>query len=149
MKKALSVGFIIRCPSGILLGHSTGSDHWDFPKGGLDEGEEPLEGAKRELVEETGMTFDGTALKCKFSNESYAVTSFRSLGQHPYTKRKDLHMFVIQVDRDLNVHALKCESMVDRVTYKFPELDKFMLVPSGLHRFLTLAMYEWVKAHLA
>ncbi len=29
--------------------------HWDFPKGGADEGETPLQAAKREMVEETGI----------------------------------------------------------------------------------------------
>jgi bis(5'-nucleosidyl)-tetraphosphatase len=30
--------------------------YWDFPKGGLAKGETPLEGAVRELAEETGLT---------------------------------------------------------------------------------------------
>ena len=55
--KGLSVGFVIVCPSGVLVGHTTGSDHWDVPKGRLDPGEEPLEGAKRELTEETGLSW--------------------------------------------------------------------------------------------
>jgi 8-oxo-dGTP pyrophosphatase MutT (NUDIX family) len=29
--------------------------NWDFPKGGADEGETPIEAAKREMVEETGI----------------------------------------------------------------------------------------------
>lgn len=29
--------------------------NWDFPKGGADEGESPLEAAKREMIEETGI----------------------------------------------------------------------------------------------
>ncbi len=31
------------------------ADAWQFPQGGLDEGETPLEGAKREILEETGI----------------------------------------------------------------------------------------------
>ena len=30
--------------------------NWDFPKGRIEEGEEPLEAAKRETTEETGLT---------------------------------------------------------------------------------------------
>ncbi len=29
--------------------------HWDFPKGGADDGEMPLQAARREMVEETGI----------------------------------------------------------------------------------------------
>ncbi len=29
--------------------------HWDFPKGGADEGETPLQAATREMIEETGI----------------------------------------------------------------------------------------------
>jgi len=29
--------------------------NWDFPKGGADEGESPLDAAKREMIEETGI----------------------------------------------------------------------------------------------
>lgn len=48
---------------------------WEIPEGGCPEGEEPLEAAKRELVEETGLTADrwellGTAhLSNSVSNE--------------------------------------------------------------------------------
>lgn len=35
---------------------------WQMPQGGLDEGEEPLEGALRELEEETGITSDKVEL---------------------------------------------------------------------------------------
>lgn len=30
--------------------------HWDFPKGGVENGEEPLQAAQREIAEETGIT---------------------------------------------------------------------------------------------
>lgn len=146
--KTLSVGFVIRCPSGILFGHTTGLEHWDVPKGGIDEGETPLEGAIRELEEETGLLFAPGSLTCKFSGNVYVMTEIRNLGRHPYTKRKDLELFELTMTDDIDVSALKCESMVDRGAYKFPELDKFLLINRELHKFLTPNMYDWLKAHL-
>ena len=148
--KSLSVGFIIRCPSGILLGHTTGSDHWDVPKGGIDIGETPMQGAMRELREETGLVYDEGAgtLTCSFTDEKHRVTHCRPLGRHEYTKRKDLELFELTVDSDIDVSKLKCLSMVDRPTYSFPELDRFALASRSLHEFLTPALFAWFKAHL-
>lgn len=154
MIKSLSVGFIIVCPNGVLVGHTTGSDHWDVPKGGLDPGEAPLEGAKRELLEETGLSWVASAsatgfdLACKFSNARYPIIKLRDLGQHEYTKRKDLHLYELTLSADINATSLKCESMVDRPGYSFPELDRFALVSSGLNKHLTPALYSWLKAHM-
>lgn len=148
MNKTLSVGFVIRCPGGILLGHTTGSDHWDLPKGGIDEGETPLDGAVRELAEETGLVYANNVLACKFTGETHQVTGIRDLGRHEYTKRKDLELFELTVATDIDVRQLKCESMVQRPNYSFPELDRFMLADSNLHKFVTPAMYAWLKARL-
>ena len=41
----------------LLVGHSTGSFHWDLPKGLLDEGEQPMDCALREAHEEFGLEF--------------------------------------------------------------------------------------------
>lgn len=146
--KSLSVGFVIVCPNGVLVGHTTGSDHWDVPKGGLDPGEKPLDGAKRELTEETGLSWVDTELVCKFSGARYQIAKFRDLGQHEYTKRKDLHLYELTMVADINADALKCESMVERETYSFPELDRFTLVASGLNKHLTPNLYTWLKAHM-
>lgn len=44
----------------LLLKHpSVKGGHWDFPKGHIEEGEEPLQAAKRELKEETGIKIAG------------------------------------------------------------------------------------------
>lgn len=146
--KSLSVGFVIICPNGVLVGHTTGSDHWDVPKGGLDKDEAPLDGAKRELTEETGLSWVNTDLVCKFTGAAYPIVKFRDLGQHEYTKRKDLHLYELTMGADINVNALKCESMVERPGYSFPELDRFTLVTSGLNKHLTPNLYAWLKTHM-
>jgi len=58
MKKESSAGIVVyRNDKGIkylLLHYAAG--HWDFPKGHLEEGEENLQAALREVKEETGLT---------------------------------------------------------------------------------------------
>jgi len=44
-------------------------DAWQMPQGGLDEGETPLEGAYRELEEETGITRDRVELIAQAKEE--------------------------------------------------------------------------------
>lgn len=41
-----------------LYRYPTQMDSWEIPAGGIDAGEQPLQAAKRELIEETGMTAD-------------------------------------------------------------------------------------------
>jgi predicted NUDIX family NTP pyrophosphohydrolase len=70
MAKKISAGLLLyRRRSGaleIFLVHPGGpfwakkdAGAWSLPKGEIDEGETPLEAAKRELTEETGVTVDG------------------------------------------------------------------------------------------
>ncbi len=50
-------GAVIINEQGLVLGLERRKipDAWQFPQGGLDEGETPLEGVKREILEETGI----------------------------------------------------------------------------------------------
>lgn len=152
MIKGLSVGFVIVCPGGVLVGHTTGADHWDVPKGSIDPGESPLEGAKRELAEETGLIWDDSrpagTLVCKFTGSRYVINRMRDLGRHEYSKRKDLQLFELIMAADIDTNSLKCESMVERPGYSFPELDRFTLVTSGLNKHLTPTLYTWLRAHM-
>jgi len=59
MKEAISSGVILFCENNnirryLLLNYPTG--HWDFVKGGIELGEDPLQTAIRETKEETGIT---------------------------------------------------------------------------------------------
>lgn len=52
------VVIVVRHPDGrrvLAFERSDAEGSWQFPQGGLDVGEEPLEGALRELAEETGL----------------------------------------------------------------------------------------------
>jgi putative (di)nucleoside polyphosphate hydrolase len=55
-----NVGIVLIAPTGMVwLGRRAKSPpphNWQFPQGGIDVGEEPLEAALRELHEETGVT---------------------------------------------------------------------------------------------
>jgi 8-oxo-dGTP pyrophosphatase MutT (NUDIX family) len=54
-------GVVIRRGDGgpeVLLVHRPKYDDWSFPKGKLDDGEDPLDGALREVEEETGLRCD-------------------------------------------------------------------------------------------
>ncbi|HSJ14203.1 MAG TPA: NUDIX domain-containing protein [Longimicrobiales bacterium] len=60
----------------LLLSKLTKRPLWEFPKGGVDEGETLLQAALRELEEETGLTRDGIRIVDGFEHkEDYRFTS--------------------------------------------------------------------------
>lgn len=69
-----NVGVMLANPSGLLFAGQRldapklGTDEtaWQAPQGGIDEGEDPLEAAFRELEEETGVTRDLVTLEAEF-----------------------------------------------------------------------------------
>jgi putative (di)nucleoside polyphosphate hydrolase len=121
MKKKLtprtSAGVIITDGDHVLLGHTTHSTRWDIPKGGMDQGETPVEAAVRELAEETGLRV--TADKLQY------------VGRYPYSDRKDLELFVWKVHHMPDAHTLHCVSEFYHESQKcwLPELDAFEVVP--------------------
>ena len=96
----------------LLLCHVTGQRHWDLPKGGIHDGESPLEAALRETHEETGLRLD--------------ATSVVDLGRHTYTGKKDLHLFAVMTLR-IDPRELRCDScFVERGSGRSrPEMDGF------------------------
>lgn len=51
-----SAGGIIKGPGGKIVLVEQKGNSWSFPKGGIEEGETPLQAAVREIREETGIT---------------------------------------------------------------------------------------------
>ncbi|TFW35357.1 NUDIX hydrolase [Massilia horti] len=101
----------------VLLCHTTHTAKWDIPKGEQDPGETPLQGAMRELYEETGLVF--------------AIDRFVDLGPFDYRPAKRLHLFRIDVGDDLpTLDHLACSSFfAHRTTGKpTPEVDSFRWV---------------------
>ena len=62
---------LINAESRVWVGQriDTTLEAWQMPQGGLDEGEEPLEGALRELEEETGISRELVALIARAGRE--------------------------------------------------------------------------------
>jgi 8-oxo-dGTP pyrophosphatase MutT (NUDIX family) len=135
----VSCGVILATPEGWLICHSTGNKHWDFPKGVADEGETHKAAALRELREETSFVIDAEKLTCMYD-----------LGQHPYTKGKELHLFYCFYSTPIDPTKLVCESLVERPNYSFPEMDAFEFVSYDVAlEKLSKIMCEWVKANVA
>ena len=59
MPRLISCGVIVRRAFGeLLLGHATGRNYWDIPKGVRDDDETSMAAALRELREEAGIELD-------------------------------------------------------------------------------------------
>lgn len=54
MARASAGGIVVNKEGKVVLVEQHGNS-WSFPKGGIEEGEEPLEAAMREIAEETGL----------------------------------------------------------------------------------------------
>lgn len=52
------IGILVNKQGQVLIGSSVRDGGYKFPQGGLDEGESPREGLKRELKEELGLVID-------------------------------------------------------------------------------------------
>ena len=99
----------------VLLGHATGSAHWDIPKGIPEPDETPRDTAAREVLEETGLRLDPKALL--------------DLGRFAYRPRKDLHLFAILSDRVEPSGCVCSSQFMDRSGRLRPEIDAFEWTP--------------------
>lgn len=113
--KFLSCGLlIINERAELLVGHSTGNEHWDLPKGLIEPGEAPIDCALRETSEEFGLAFEPACLI--------------NLGRHPYYRGKDLHLFAVGVDStEVRPEQCLCTSYFPhyRTGESVPEIDAY------------------------
>ena len=98
MAKEVSAGGVIyRVVDGerkfLLLHYNYKQPHWDFPKGKIEEGEQPVETARREVKEETGIT----QLDVK---EGFMETVHYFFSREGETVSKDVHYFLMETTQD-------------------------------------------------
>jgi putative (di)nucleoside polyphosphate hydrolase len=121
--KVASHGVLILCePGEVLLGHATGTPHWDIPKGVGEPGESSVATAVRETREECGVLLDPGLLL--------------TLGRFDHLRGKDLCLYAVRTPR-LDTGLLHCTSMFgDRFGRSRAEMDGLCWAPFGeLHSF--------------
>ena len=100
MAKTLSAGVIPfrQTPGGWRVLILRAYKNWDFPKGRVEPGEEPIDAAKREAEEETGLT----NLKFPFGETSYRETL-------PYANGKVARYYLAATTQEDVRHAISHE----------------------------------------
>ena len=137
-RRHISAGMIVfnrssgRCRFLLVLSRLTNRPLWEFPKGGVDEGESLLQTALRELEEETGIRSDSVQLVSGFEwRESYRFTSGRETERTLI--QKDVTYFLAETDvvevtlaaSELSEYAwLELEEATRRI--KYPERRKML-----------------------
>ena len=98
----------------MLMVHPTNQkNYWDFPKGGMEIGESPLETAIREVEEESGIIINET-------------DNVHDLGKFSYNSKKDINLFYC-FNKQFDIEKLVCSSMVIGREKVFPECDDFKM----------------------
>lgn len=100
----------------LLLGHVTGKDWWDIPKGTQEDYEKQITTALREMEEESGIVVQ--------EDDLYEI------GFCHYNRYKDLWLYILYVD-SVDLSKLKCRStFTDNLTRcECPEIDDYKMVP--------------------
>ena len=121
-----------RCLFLLVLSRLTKRPLWEFPKGGVDEGETLLQTALRELQEETGILQDGLRVVSGFEwNETYRFTSGREAErtlihkQVTYYLAQSNHTNVTLSESEISEFAwLDLEAACKRI--KYPERRRML-----------------------
>jgi predicted NUDIX family NTP pyrophosphohydrolase len=97
---------------------------WSIPKGLLKEGESPLDAARREFSEETGLTLPDTG--------------FLDLDTIVQRGGKTVHAWAIEGDADIeslvsNTYSMEWPPRTGRIA-EFPEMDRFLWADRSMAR---------------
>lgn len=128
----ISAGIIFIKDDSVFLCHATNTPYWGIPKGHIEPGETRAETAIRECFEETSFIADERDLV--------------DLGEHPYYKGKNLHLF-LYTGKFMPVPALSvCTSYVEPHIGDFPENDAFEYVHfTRLKQMMSKSQYKLIK----
>ncbi|MEK6863300.1 MAG: NUDIX domain-containing protein [Nanoarchaeota archaeon] len=96
MKLTQCAGGVVLNKKGLILLVSQRGNSWSFPKGHIDEGEEPLTAARREIREESGVT----DLKLIKELGSYGRYRGGLDGGDDPSEFKTIHMFLFSTDQE-------------------------------------------------
>ncbi|AUS02934.1 NUDIX domain protein [Vibrio phage 2.275.O._10N.286.54.E11] len=126
----ISCGILFIRNGQILIGHATGQQHWDIPKGKMEAGEGFMDTAIRETKEEIGFNVDPTDIEF--------------LAEVPYRKGKRLALFLYTGLKFPKAEECICTSTyTSRNGQEKPELDAFMYVPyAELSKYVTARMLQ-------
>jgi predicted NUDIX family NTP pyrophosphohydrolase len=93
--------------------------NYDIPKGCLNEGEDPLHCAIRELKEETGLNLE------EIEGE------FTDLGEMDYIKGKNLHLYLAFTPNLPDISTLHCDSTFtdEKTKMEHPEIQRYRYIP--------------------
>ena len=120
-KKLVTAAIVMINKKGdILAGHATGKPMdagWDFPKGLVEEGEQDIIAAIRELREETGINI------WRLEN-----ADLLDIGIFPHNKEKDIHIYLYQTEQFPDIDELKCTSYFELNGKQIPEVNAFKII---------------------
>lgn len=94
MKETRSAGGVVLNARGEVLVVSQHGTSWSLPKGHMEEGEDALAAARREIYEESGVT----ALKLVRDLGSYGRFKLAADGGEDRSEFKTIHMFVFETE---------------------------------------------------
>jgi len=137
--RGLSCGILVKWNNKLLMGHPTYSipTHWNIPKGHIEEGETPMECARRETWEEVNLVIWSKDLI--------------DLGRFDYIPEKDLWLFGTTLT--VEPKNIKCNSYFkNKQGEEIPEFNDFKFVnidelkswtSNNLYNTITLALKKW------
>ena len=118
MLKKISAGGVVVNPQGKILVTNRYGHTWTLPKGHIDEGEDEISAAKREIMEETGVPQEKLELIKKLgSYERYKI------GKNPATEdRSELKELVFYLFKTNYIHLSPIDKTHNQA--KWVEIDK-------------------------
>jgi putative (di)nucleoside polyphosphate hydrolase len=122
---------------------------WQMPQGGLDQGEDPLEGALRELEEETGIARDLVALVARAKEElTYDLPEdlVGKVWKEPWRGQRQTWFLMRFLGKDADVNIATPEPEFRAWKWAIPAELPAMIVPfkQQLYRDVLEAFAQWL-----